>query len=408
MRILIVSQYFWPENFRINDVAKTLAEKGVHVEVLTGKPNYPGGSIFPGYRVCGLQSEAYEGLTVHRIPLFPRGRGGWRLAFNYLSFVLSGLLFAPNLLRGRSFDAIFVFAPSPILQAIPAIFLGWVKRCPVALWVQDLWPDSLSATGHVDNPLVIGLMRGVVRVIYRYADLLLVQSKAFIQPVREFAGETPIVYYPNSVDSSFSELANNDVPNIAGLSDGFSVVFAGNIGAAQAVDVILEAATILREFENIHFLVLGEGSRREHMLQEAMRLGLRNLHLPGRFPLEAMPGILQKASALLVTLTDQPIFAATVPSKVQAYMAAGRPIIACLNGEGARLVLEAEAGLSAPAGDSKALAAAILELYRKTPDEQKRLGENGRQYFLKHFNHEELVDELIENFTALIQKGRKR
>ncbi|WP_446810858.1 glycosyltransferase family 4 protein [Methylomonas sp. 2BW1-5-20] len=407
MRILIVSQYFWPESFRISDVAKTLAEKGVHVEVLTGKPNYPGGNIFPGYRVRGYQKEVYEGVTVHRIPLFPRGRGGWRLAFNYLSFVLTGLIFAPSLLRGRSFDAIFVFAPSPILQAIPAIFLGWVKCCPVALWVQDLWPESLSATGHVDNPLVIGLVRSVVRVIYRYADLLMVQSQAFIKPVREFAGETPIVYYPNSVDNSFSEPANSDAPNIAGLGDGFSVVFAGNIGAAQAVDVIIEAASILREFENIHFLVLGEGSRREHMLQEAMRLGLINLHLPGRFPFEAMPGILQRASALLVTLTDQPIFAATVPSKVQAYMAVGRPIIACLNGEGARLVLEAEAGLSAPAEDSKALAAVILELYRKTPEEQKRLGENGRQYFLKHFNHEELVDELIEHFKELIRKERK-
>jgi len=407
LRILIVSQYFWPESFRISDVAKTLAEKGVHVEVLTGKPNYPGGNIFPGYRVCGYQKEVYEGVTVHRIPLFPRGRGGWRLAFNYLSFVLTGLIFAPSLLRGRSFDAIFVFAPSPILQAIPAIFLGWVKCCPVALWVQDLWPDSLSATGHVDNPLVIGLVRSVVRVIYRYADLLMVQSQAFIKPVREFAGETPIVYYPNSVDNSFSEPANSDAPNIAGLGDGFSVVFAGNIGAAQAVDVIIEAASILREFKNIHFLVLGEGSRREHMLQEAMRLGLVNLHLPGRFPFEAMPGILQRASALLVTLTDQPIFAATVPSKVQAYMAVGRPIIACLNGEGARLVLEAEAGLSAPAEDSKALAAVILELYRKTPEEQKRLGENGRQYFLKHFNHEELVDELIEHFKELIRKERK-
>nr|WP_236953201.1 glycosyltransferase family 4 protein [Methylomonas denitrificans] len=382
-------------------------EKGVHVEVLTGKPNYPGGDIFPGYQISKCQNELYDDVSVHRIPLVPRGRGGWRLAVNYLSFMLSGLLFAPSLLRGREFDAIFVFAPSPILQAIPAIFLGWMKRCSVALWVQDLWPESLSATGHVKNPLVIGLVRSVVRFIYRHVDLLLVQSQAFIKPVREFAGETPVVYYPNSVDSSFSESENNDVPNIVGLSNGFSVVFAGNIGVAQAIDVIIEAAKVLRKFEDIHFLVLGEGSRREHMLQETRRLGLTNLHVPGRFPLEVMPGILQRASALLVTLTDQPIFAATVPSKVQAYMAAGRPIIACLNGEGARLILEAEAGLSVPAEDSKALAAAVLELYRKTPEERAMQGENGRQYFLKHFKHEKLVDELIEHFNELICKGCK-
>ena len=149
MRVLIVSQYFWPEGFRINDIAKTLAEKGVEVEVLTGKPNYPGGDIFAGYRSWGCRRETQHGIDIHRVPLLARGRGGWRLALHYLSFVLSGLLFAPWLLRGKRFDVIFVYAPSPILQAIPAIFLGRLKVCPVVVWVQDLWPESLSATGYV-------------------------------------------------------------------------------------------------------------------------------------------------------------------------------------------------------------------------------------------------------------------
>lgn len=405
MRALIVSQYYWPEGFSINEVAKTLLEKDIEVEVLTGKPNYPSGKIFSGYRAWGCQKETHRGINITRIPLLPRGGGGWRLALNYLSFVVSGLLFAPWVLRNKKFDAIFVYAPSPVLQAIPAIFIGWLKGCPVVLWVQDLWPESLSATGYVKNRLVLKLVEQAVRFIYRHTDLLLVQSKAFEEPVRALASNTPIVYYPNSVDDTFAASATAEPPAVAGLGEGFSVMFAGNIGAAQAVGVIVEAASLLREYADIHFVVLGDGSSRGWMLKEIQRRGLTNLHLPGRFPVETMPGFMQKASALLVTLANQPIFAATVPNKVQAYMAAGRPIIACLNGEGARLVVEAGAGLATPAEDAKALADTILHLYRLTPGEQKNMGGNGRRYYQEHFDHNHLVDQLIGHLQSVSQNG---
>lgn len=406
MRVLILSQYFWPEYFRVNDVAKTLLEKGIEVEVLTGKPNYPRGEIFAGYRAWGCQRENHQGIRINRTPLLARGGGGWRLALNYLSFVVSGLMFAPWMLRKKRFDVIFIYAPSPILQAIPAIFLGWLKGCPVVLWVQDLWPESLSATGHVRNRTILKLVEQVVRFIYRHTDLLLVQSRAFEEPVRALAPDTPIVYYPNSVDDTFAVPATDEPPPVNGLGEGFSVMFAGNIGAAQAVGVIVEAASLLREYADIHFVVLGDGSSREWMLTEVRQRGLTNLHLPGRFPVETMPGFMQKASALLVTLADRPIFAATVPNKVQAYMAAGRPIIACLNGEGARLIVEAEAGLATPAEDPMALADTILRLYRQSPDERERMGENGRRYYREHFDHDRLVDQLIGHLRAVSQGGK--
>lgn len=395
MRALIVSQYFWPEGFRINEVANTLLKKGVEVEVLTGKPNYPRGEIFAGYRVWGCQRDTYQGININRIPLLVRGGGGWRLALNYLSFVVSGLIFAPWMLRKKKFDVIFIYAPSPILQALPAIFIGWLKGCPVVLWVQDLWPESLSATGSVRNQTVLKLVELVVRFIYRRTDLLLVQSRAFEGPVRMLASDTPVVYYPNTVDASFATPTLNAVPDVAGLGSGFSVMFAGNIGAAQAVGVIVEAAALLRDHADIHFVVLGDGSSRAWMMTEAQQRGLSNLHLPGRFPVETMPGFMQKASVLLVTLADQPIFAATVPNKVQAYMAAGRPIIACLNGEGARLVVEAGAGLATPAENAKSLADMILRLYRLSPGELETMGDNGRRYYQKHFDHDRLIDQLI-------------
>jgi glycosyltransferase involved in cell wall biosynthesis len=402
MKLLIVTQYFWPETFRINEVVKTLLEKGVEVEVLTGKPNYPSGQIYPSYRAWGCQREKYHGININRIPLLTRGSGGWRLALNYLSFILSGLIFSPLALRNKKVDVIFIYAPSPILQAIPAIFLGWLKGCPVVLWVLDLWPESLSATGHVQNRLALKLVEMVVRYIYRHSDLLLVQSKAFEEPVRLLASKTPIVYYPNSVDDTFAVPAKGTTPAVSGLGEGFSVMFAGNIGAAQAVGVIVEAADLLKSYIDINFVVLGDGSSRDWMLKEVRQRGLGNLHLPGRFPLDTMPGFMQKASALLVTLADQPIFAATVPNKVQAYMAAGRPIIACLNGEGARLVIEAGAGFATPAEDAKALAETILRLYRLSPIERESMGINGRKYYKEHFDHECLVDQLITILQAAL------
>jgi glycosyltransferase involved in cell wall biosynthesis len=407
LRTLIVSQYFWPESFRINDVAKTLVEKGIEVEVLTCKPNYPSGKTLLGYPAWKCQQEIHEGAQIHRIPFIPRGNSAWRLGLNYLSFIISGLFFTPWLLRDRNFDVIFVYAPSPILQAIPAIFLGWLKGCPVVLWVQDLWPDSLSATGYVQNRMLLKLVELVVRFIYRHVDLLLVQSRAFEAPVRALAAGTPIEYYPNSVADTFTMAITNEVPIIPGLGEGFTVMFAGNIGMAQAVGVIVEAASLLKNYRDIHFIVLGDGSSRQWMLKEAEKRSLKNLHLPGRFPIETMPGFMQKASALLVTLTDQSIFAATVPNKVQAYLAVGKPIIACLNGEGARLVVEAGAGLASPAEDAKALAETILQLYSLTPVERKNMGENGRQYFQKHFNHDHLVDQLIGHLQSVSQSDKE-
>ncbi|MBJ6609709.1 MAG: glycosyltransferase family 4 protein [Candidatus Thiothrix moscowensis] len=406
MRVLILTQYFWPESFSINSIAKTLANRNIEIEVLTAKPNYPKGKVFNGYKAWGCQHETLQGITINRIPFLPRGNGGVRLALNYLSFVLSGLVFAPWMLRGKKFDVILVYAPSPILKAIPAIFLGWLKGCPIVLWVQDLWPESLSATGYISNPHILSAVKRVVRFIYRHVNLLLLQSQAFEVPVRALAAETPILYYPNSVDDTFSIPTATPPLPIKGLDARFSVIFAGNIGAAQAVSVIVEAASLLKGYSDIHFVVLGDGSAREWMLKEVQQRNLNNLHLPGRFPIETMPGFMQKASALLVTLADQPIFAATIPNKVQAYMAAGRPIIACLNGEGARLVIEAKAGLTAPAEDAHALANAILSLYQLSPHEREAMGDNGRAYYEKHFDHNHLVDQLIGYLQTVSQNGK--
>ncbi len=407
MRVLIVSQYFWPEGFRINDLVKTLVEKGVEVDVLTGKPNYPEGVIYSGYRWWTLQAEEWQGAGIYRVPLLPRReKGALGLALNYISFIVSGLIFGPWLLRRRGYDAIFVYGVSPIFQAIPALFIGWLKHSPVVIWVQDLWPESLAATGYVRNPRVLAQIARLVGFVYKRADLLLAQSRAFFPFIELLAPGKPLLYYPNSVDDSFSRPSAVDLPDIPALHEGFPVVFAGNIGKGQAVEVIVEAALLLKNHPDIRFVVVGDGSRREWMRQQVERLGLANLHLPGRYPVDMMPGLMQKAGALLVSLSDEPIFAATVPNKVQAYMAAGKPIVASLNGEGARLVHEANAGLAVAAGDANALAGAILKLFRMPAKERAELGTNGQRYFKQNFDHAALTDQLIDHMRSVSEARR--
>jgi glycosyltransferase involved in cell wall biosynthesis len=396
LKVLLVSQYFWPEEFRINDVVRSLIDKGVQIDVLTGKPNYPSGKIFSGYKALGFKRELYFGAKLSRVPLLPRGSNSkFKLAINYCSFILSGLIFGPWMQRGRKYDLIFVYGLSPILLSIPALYLAHLKKVPVVIWVQDLWPASLSATGYVKNKYALLFVEKLVRFIYSRANLLLVQSEAFIDPVRVLAPFTPIKYYPNSVDEIFSYEMQLDLSDFSFLNSEFVVMFAGNIGSAQSVEVIIEAANLLKNEKGIQFVILGDGSRRQWMADQIKTHQLCNVHLPGRFPVETMPGFLQKADVLLVTLADQEIFATTIPNKIQAYLATGRPIIACMRGEGARVVSTAKAGLAVPAEDGVALSQAILRVHTMTQDERDEMGNNGREYFEKNFNHDYLVNKLI-------------
>ena len=202
MNILLWSQYFWPENFRINQLAAALHQSGLQVSVLTGKPNYPEGNVYPGYKTKGIQFERYEGMRVIRMPLVPRGNNSFtRLALNYLSFILSGYMFAPKALRSQKIDVVFVYAVSPLLQTLPAIFIAKLKRAPLVLWVQDLWPESLLATGFVKNRYILQAVEKLVRYIYRNTDSILISSEAFRIPISRLVKEaSKIRYYPNAAE----------------------------------------------------------------------------------------------------------------------------------------------------------------------------------------------------------------
>lgn len=413
MKLLLWSQYFWPETFRINELVRDLVRSGLSVTVLTGKPNYPEGQLFPGYRSAGIQHGEFSGAKLVRIPMLPRGSGSsWRLMINYLSFILSGYLLAPFALRRQHFDAVFVYAPSPLLQALPAILLARLNRAPLIVWVQDLWPESLSAMGHVRNRLVLGVVKTLVRHIYKCADSILIQSAAFREPVARLVRDAgKIHYFPNSADVPAHDATGGEAAHRVAqeMHECFAVVFTGNIGQAQAVETIIAAAERLRAQEDIRLYVVGSGSRAAWMAAEIQRRMLGNLRLTGRFPATDMPVILSAASALLVTLNNDPVGAYTIPSKMQTYLGAGRPIVACMNGEGARVVDEAQAGLTCPAEDSFALADAVKRLRSMSASQRLLLGQNGYRYFLRHFESSHLITELIAHLEDCRQrKGSSR
>ncbi|MGH8601218.1 MAG: glycosyltransferase family 4 protein [Gammaproteobacteria bacterium] len=412
MRVLVVTQYFWPESFIVNDLVRSLASQGHEVEVLTGKPNYPEGKVFAGYTAVGCMDEYFDGVVpVHRVPLRPRGNGGAKNLFlNYLYFVVNGLLFFHRAVKGRSFDVIFVFAPSPLTSVIPAIYLKWRLKTHLAVWVQDLWPESLSATGFIRNPFLLRAVGLVVRSIYACTDTLLVQSRAFHAPVARYARTEKIVYYPNSSqDSPLQSAADTQVPAemLAVLERNFCLVFAGNLGTAQAVETLVQAAERLKHLSNCKLVLVGSGSMLGWIEEQKALKGLDNLILAGRFPPFEMPQFFSRAAGLLVTLKREEIFAYTIPSKVQAYLAAGRPIIAALDGEGARVVEEAGAGMSCSAGDAEGLAHCIEQLYCMPPAERDELGQAGRAYYLEHFEMYRQSRRLVEILESRINARRK-
>lgn len=400
MRVLVLSQYFWPESFRINEVAHSLREAGCEVTVLTGQPNYPEGRVHAGYRAYGTGREEFAGCTIYRVPLAPRGRGNaLRLAANYLSFVFFASLLGPWLMRKQRFDVIFVYGISPILQVLPGMVLRATTGAALVPWVQDLWPQSLEVTGFVRNQRLLGTIARLVRWIYRKSDLLLAQSRGFIPLIRPMCGSTPVEYHPNPGELAFQSPPSG--PPAIILQPGFNVVFAGNLGTAQSLATVVSAASLLAQEHGIRFILVGSGSRSEWVHEEVKRLGLRNVELPGRFSAEQMPAILAQASALLVSLVRSPIMSQTVPSKIQAYLAAGRPIIAALDGEGANVVAEAGAGVTCPAEDAAALAAAVRKLKSLSQAELDDMGRRGHEYYARHFEPGMLAARLMSRFESL-------
>lgn len=403
MKVLIVTQYFWPEDFRVNELAAGIAERGHLVTVLTGMPNYPGGRLFEGYRWWRPRRQTYGKMTVLRAPLVPRGNAGAvRLILNYLSFAVAASALWPFHLKGERYDVIFVFQPSPVTAALPAICIKKFTKTPIVFWVLDLWPESLSAAGGMNSKLLKRVADALVRFIYRRCDLILTSSRSFrisIESKGVAAGR--IRYFPNWAETAYHPAPSGRAA-VDELPDGFRILFAGNIGEAQDFGTILGAAEKLLDEPKIKWIILGDGRKAGWVREQVVLRGLENnFRLLGRRPSAEMPDYFARADVLLATLRPDPLFALTVPGKLQSYLACGRPVIAALDGEGGRIVSESGAGIAVPAGRADDLAEAVMKMYRLPKEQREKMGKLGRSYCAEHFDRETLLARLESWLRAL-------
>lgn len=406
MRILIITQYFWPENFKINSLSLELKNKGHVVTVLTGLPNYPAGKIPPEYSFLNNNNESWNGIKIYRSKLIPRFSGkGVYLFLNYISFALFASIKILFNVKEKP-DLIFVYEPSPITVGIPAIVAKYkFKNIPIFFWVQDLWPDSLKDTGAFNNKFILNAVDKLTRYIYKKSDMILIQSEAFTEYIiKQGVPSYKIRYFPNPTEK-FYNIKDVDLTYSNLFNEGFNLIFAGNIGEAQSFDTLIEAAYKLKQLKYpIFWNIFGDGRAREQFKRKVIALNLEdNFVFNGSFKSEEMPSLFTYADALVVSLKKSKIFSLTIPAKVQSYLACGKPIIGSIDGEGAKIIIQAQAGVVSASEDVDTLVTNIINLYNLSELERTTLGLNGRAYFEKEFSMEILINKLEDIFKSKIE-----
>lgn len=396
MRILVVCQYYFPEPFRVNDLCEEMVKRGHEVLVVTGEPNYPEGKIYPGYENHEHSDEVINGVKVHRCPIIPRATGTLHRFLNYYSYpheakkyILSDAC--------KGFDVVLVNQLSPVMMAEPAIAYKKKYDVPIIMYCLDLWPESLVAGGITRTSFIYKYYHRVSKKIYMTMDRILITSRMFRgYLVEQFGVKDDVVeYLPQYAEGIFVTLPPKN-------TDTFDFMLAGNIGVAQSVDTVIEAAKRLKDDKRIRFHIVGSGTELNRMKRLAE--GLDNVIFYGRQPLEKMPEYYSMADAMLVTLQADPILSQTLPGKVQSYMAVGKPIIGAIDGEAAEVIKEAQCGFCGKAEDAEQLAKNIKAF---TDDGQKvQMGKNAREFYEKQFIRNRYMDKLEEELTKMLRNEK--
>lgn len=390
-RILVVSQHFYPENFRFNDLVFDLA-KDSKVTVITAIPNYPEGSFYPGYKFLSPQIEIVKGVKIVRVPIIPRGQSRLMLALNYLSFMVMGSIYGFIFGLFRKYDQVLVCQTSPIFMAFPAITYKFLRKSPVCLWVTDLWPESLIATKTIKNQSALMVLDLVVGWIYKHVDLVLMSCKGFEQSIKAKFPGARTAYFPYWAED-FYVITLPD-PKFE-FSNRFKLMFAGNIGTAQNIEMLASAVSKLKNSSELEVIIVGDGRGRQALEQAINKHGVGGYFtFIGSFPPEEMPGLFAHADALYLSLRKDPIFEITVPSKLQSYMACGKPILASIDGEAAEIIRGAECGFVVDAEDEERLVDALLSVMALNKAELQVLGDNSQKYYKQYFNREKSMRDI--------------
>jgi glycosyltransferase involved in cell wall biosynthesis len=391
MKLLIVSQYFWPENFRVNDLAIGLANKGHEVTVLTGYPNYPEGKIYKDFKENKKKYKRLHNVNIIRVPIISRGNNLITLFLNYISFPISAIFQLFLNKKKIDFDRVITYQLSPIFLALPAIYIKKICKIPVIIWTLDLWPETLSNYGFSNKNWIYKLVKRFTKYIYRNSDLILLQTQKMKEKMHDYGSEIDFKsrYMPSWAEEIFN------VENIKKQeSNVFKIIFAGNVGDAQDCGSILECMKIVQKKDpNICLEIIGDGSMLINFKSKARESGLENIVFRGRHPVESMPKFYSSADAFLVTLKNSVAFEYVLPAKAQSYMLSKKPIIGMANGETKKIINEAECGVCVSSGDFKNLAKEIITLKNSNQQIKQNYGINGFEYCVKNYDKKTLIDE---------------
>lgn len=402
-KILFVCQYFYPETFRGNDIAFHLAEEGHDVHVVTGIPNYPKGKFFQGYGLFKKRHEVINGVRVTRLPLVPRGEDNKiMLMLNFFSFFIVGWFWMLFHALWHKYDLVFCQQLSPVMMSSPAVLYKKMRHVPLYTWVLDLWPESLTVAGGINNKYILGFFNLFVKSEYKNSDKILTSSKSFDQSILKYGDyKDKVIYYPQWSDGASNASGLNfalpeKLQELSSNGD-FIVMFAGAVGEAHGMECNMQAALKTKEYKNIKWVIVGDGRRLDWVRSFVKENGIEETVITlGRFPSETMPLFFEKADVMLVSLTDSPLFNMYSPAKIASYMASERPIIAALNGEGGEVIKAAECGWNVNAGDSDGLAKLVIALSQTDRQELVVKGEKGKAYYDKFFTKDECLKKLDE------------
>lgn len=416
MKILFICQYFYPEVFRGNDIAFHWAEEGHDVHVVCGVPNYPDGVFHKGYGLFKRRHEEivqdvqgfkkFKGkVRVTRLPIIPRGNNKIMLMLNYFSYLIVAWVYMLFHALFHKYDRVFVQQLSPVMMSAPGILYKKLRHVPLYTWVLDLWPESLTAAGGIDNKYVLSFFKHYVKSQYKHSDKILTSSRSFEKSILEYGDyASKIVYYPQWADGNdSSELSVESLKTVEGIKipDGFKLMFAGAVGEAHGFECTMQAALLTKKYKDIKWIIVGDGRKLDWVKQFVKDNSLEEtVFTLGRYPSDTMPWFFAQADVMLVTLSDDPLFKLYAPAKISSYMAAAKPIIAVLNGEGAEVIKEADCGWALPAGDAEGFAKLAIDLSLKDKSELANKGENAAKYYNEHFVKEKCLKKL-DNLMGL-------
>lgn len=409
--ILVVSQYFYPEQFRINDICKEWVSAGHKVTVLTGVPNYPQGKFYKGYGLFKNNSERWEDMDIIRLPIIPRGSNPVMLSLNYLSFVISGFFW--QICTQIKPDKVFVYEVSPMTQALVGVWLANRRKIPCYMYVTDLWPENFEYITGIHSKLIVTPIEWMVKYLYKSCKKIFISSRSFVNSIKSKGiKEEKIVYWPQYAEDFYvhKKISEIDKNSIRIRQDGrFHILFAGNIGEAQGLDVLVDTAKILKDNgrNNVLFCIVGDGRHKATLMENVERQQVSEMFsFYPRIPAVQIPDVFAQTDAALICLSKSDVFALTLPAKTQSCLACGKPVIVSADGEIQNIIEEAMCGVAANANDAEALAEKIEDMLSWGEVELAQMSENAISYYSKNFDKKKLLSDMDKYMDLSREKAR--